>query len=453
MFDLDEFLPPFLSKNTKFTMTLEFDGSKRQCRKNLELVNATLDTLKLSQIEIKAVDDYIMTQQTFDKGKLASTNYDYGFDKIQLICTQKCDEDLHIFQMDVAAFSKENLNGPKEFVAQWLKEHPNRSLRQMTKLSMKNNLAFILFHTDKEEKKKIEEEKEEKEKIEEEKRKEEDEKKKIEEEKKKEEEENRKIEEEKRKIEEEKRKIEEEKRKIEEEKKKIEEEKEKIEKEEEKRKKEKEEEEKKKKKEDEINSIAIDLCKHVCENTSDFSKKSTAFGIIGYAHRALNNLDEAIKAFEVAQKENNDPKIKEALNETVKLKEKREAEAYINPEIAETENLKANELYKAQNYQEALKVYEEAIKRNPKMPKYYTNKAQCYIKLLEFDLAIKDCESAIKIDPKTIKAYQKKANCHFIIKEYYKALQTIEDGMKYFPDDQELNEIREKAILILHNIS
>ena len=407
MFDLDDILSPSENRIRKFTMTLEFDPSKRECKKNLELVNSALESMKLSEIEIKTAQDYIMTKQTFDKGVLDSTSYFYGFDKIQLICTQRRDEDLHIFQIDAAAFSKENLTGPEEFVVLWRKEHPDRLLRQMTTLSMGKNIAYILFHWDKEEKKKIEEEKEEK-----------------------------------KEIEEKKKKIEEEKKKIEEEKKKMEEEKKKIEKEEEKRKK---EEEAKKKKEDEINSIAIDLCKHVCDNTSDFSRKSTAFGIIGYAYRALNNLDEAIKAFEVAQMENNDPRIKEALNETIKIKEKREAEAYINPEIAETENLKANEL---QNYSEALKVYEEAIKRNPKMPKYYTNKAQCYIKLLEFDLAIKDCESAIKIEPKTIKAYQKKAICHFIIKEYYKALQTIEDGMKYFPDDQELKEIREKTLLI-----
>ena len=116
-------------------MTLEFDPSKRECRKNLELVNATLDSLKLSEIEIKTTQGYIMTRQTFDKGKLASTNYDYGFDKIQLLCMQRRDEDLHIFQMDVAAFSKENLSDHKEFVALLLKEHPNRLLRQMTKLS------------------------------------------------------------------------------------------------------------------------------------------------------------------------------------------------------------------------------------------------------------------------------------------------------------------------------
>ena len=195
---------------------------------------------------------------------------------------------------------------------------------------------------------------------------------------------------------------------------------------------------------------AIELCKHVNENSYDFNRRATAFGIIGYAYKAQNKLDEAIKAFEDSQMEKNDVRIKEAHKETLKLKEKLEAEAYINPEIAEEENKKANELYKAGKFPEALKVYEEAIKRNPKLPKYYTNRAQCYIKLMEFYQAIKDCETAIKLDPKTLKAYQKKANCHFITKEYHKVLQTIDEGIKIFPDDKELKEMREKTIMAIN---
>ena len=195
---------------------------------------------------------------------------------------------------------------------------------------------------------------------------------------------------------------------------------------------------------------SIELCKHVCENSYDFTRRATAFGIIGYAYRAQNKLDEALKAFEDSQMEKNDVRIKEAQKETLKLKKKLEEEAYINPEIAEEENKKANELYKAGKYPEALKVYEEAIKRNPKLPKYYTNRAQCYIKLMEFYQAIKDCESAIKIEPKTLKAYQKKANCHFITKEYHKVLQTIDEGMKLFPEDKELKEMKEKTILAIN---
>ena len=195
---------------------------------------------------------------------------------------------------------------------------------------------------------------------------------------------------------------------------------------------------------------AIELCKHVCENSRDFSRRATAFGIIGYAYKAQNKLEEAIKAFEDSQMEKNDNRIKEAQKETIKLKQKQEAEAYINPEIAEEENKKANELYKAGKFPDALKVYEEAIKRNPKLPKYYTNRAQCYIKLMEFYQAIKDCESAIKLEPKTLKAYQKKANCHFITKEYHKVLQTIDEGMKFFPDDNELKEMRMKTITAIN---
>ena len=192
---------------------------------------------------------------------------------------------------------------------------------------------------------------------------------------------------------------------------------------------------------------SIELCKHVCENCRDFTRRATAFGIMGYAYKAKGKLDEALKAFEDSQMEKNDERIKQAHKDTLKLKKEQEELAYINPEIAEQENQKANELYTSGKYPEALKIYEEAIKRNPKLPKYYTNRAQCYIKLMEFYRAIEDCERAIKLDPKTLKAYQKKANCHFITKEYHKVLQTVDDGLKLFPDDQELKSIREKTII------
>ena len=195
---------------------------------------------------------------------------------------------------------------------------------------------------------------------------------------------------------------------------------------------------------------AIELCKHVCDNSFDFTRRATAFGIIGYAYRAQDKLEEALKAFQDSQMEKNDVRIKEAEKETLKLKQKKEAEAYINPEKAEEENAKANELYKAGKFPDALKVYDEAIKRNPKLPKYYTNRAQCYIKLMEFYQAIRDCENAIKLDPKTLKAYQKKANCHFITKEYHKVLQTIDEGQKLFPVDPELKQMKEKTIMAIN---
>ena len=191
---------------------------------------------------------------------------------------------------------------------------------------------------------------------------------------------------------------------------------------------------------------AIELCKYVCENTSDFQKKSTAYGIIGYAYQSQNKINEAIKAFESSLLEKKDNRIKDALKQAEKIKKKIEEEAYIDPVKAEEENEKANQLFKAGKYPDALKIYNETIRRNPNLPKYYTNRATCFIKLMEFASAIKDCDKAIEIEPNSIKAYQKKATCHLMMKEYHKSLQCLEYAMKKFPDDLELKNIYSKTM-------
>ncbi len=191
---------------------------------------------------------------------------------------------------------------------------------------------------------------------------------------------------------------------------------------------------------------AIELCKYVCENTSDFQKKSTAYGIIGYAYQSQNKINEAIEAFENSLLEKKDNRIKDALKQAEKIKKKLEEEAYIDPVKAEEENEKANQLFKAGKYPDALKIYNETIRRNPNLPKYYTNRATCFIKLMEFASAIKDCDKAIEIEPNTIKAYQKKATCHLMMKEYHKSLECLEHAMKKFPDDLELKNIYSKTM-------
>jgi stress-induced-phosphoprotein 1 len=84
-------------------------------------------------------------------------------------------------------------------------------------------------------------------------------------------------------------------------------------------------------------------------------------------------------------------------------------------------------------YPQALAEYQEAIRRNPDVAKYYSNEGTAYIKLVDFTRA-RDCfDKALSKDSKYIKAYAKKADCHFFLKEYHKALETFEAGLKIDP--------------------
>lgn len=195
----------------------------------------------------------------------------------------------------------------------------------------------------------------------------------------------------------------------------------------------------------------IEECQYVVDNTFDFIKKSRAYGRMGYAFQELGDYDKAISCFENSLLENTDPRIKDALRFAQREKQRIEAERYINPELAEESNNKANEFYKGGKYPEALKEYNEAIKRNPESARYYSNRAACFIKLMGFNDALKDCDKALTIDPNFLRAIQRKATCHIMMKELHKAMDTYEKGLKLFPEDKELKDGYYKVVNMINN--
>ena len=84
-----------------------------------------------------------------------------------------------------------------------------------------------------------------------------------------------------------------------------------------------------------------------------------------------------------------------------------------------------------------MKHYTEALKRNPKDAKIYSNRAACYTKLNAFDLVIKDCDASIALDPGFVKAYLRKANVLKAMGQTQKAMDVYSKAMELDPNSDE----------------
>merc|ERR1711963_1358046 len=139
--------------------------------------------------------------------------------------------------------------------------------------------------------------------------------------------------------------------------------------------------------------------------TECISTCNKAIARMGNAYRKSGDLKNAKMAYEKALTEHRTPDYKLSLSEVEVEIKKAEEQAYINPELAEKEKEMGNALFKSGDFSSAVKKYTEAIKRNPKDPKLYSNRAACFTKLMSFDLALKDCEKCIELEPTFVKAY------------------------------------------------
>ncbi|KAI8812832.1 hypothetical protein BJ742DRAFT_791957 [Cladochytrium replicatum] len=154
----------------------------------------------------------------------------------------------------------------------------------------------------------------------------------------------------------------------------------------------------------------------------DYKLVSRAFGRAGNAYLQLDDLDNAIKYFNKSLSEHRTPDILNKLREVEKLKKERDELNYQNPELSNVARERGNGHFKDHHYPEAMKEYNEAVRRNPKDARNYSNRAACFIKLMAFPEAEKDCDRAIELDENFVRAYVRKAAIYQFKKDYMKAI-------------------------------
>ncbi|KAI9084857.1 hypothetical protein K1719_033263 [Acacia pycnantha] len=154
--------------------------------------------------------------------------------------------------------------------------------------------------------------------------------------------------------------------------------------------------------------------------------------------KCSKDYEPAIETFQKALTEHRNPDTLKKLNDAEKAKKELEQQEYLDPKLADEEREKGNDFFKQPNYPEAVKHYTESLRRNPKDPRTYSNRAACYTKLGAMPEGLKDADKCIELDPTFVKGYTRKGAIQFFMKEYDKALETYQEGLKHDSNNQEL---------------
>lgn len=197
---------------------------------------------------------------------------------------------------------------------------------------------------------------------------------------------------------------------------------------------------------------SITTCEKAVEEArslrADFKLIAKAYGRIGSCYLKKSDYTNAIKYLQKSLTEHRTPEILNKLHDTERLKKEAESQEYINPELAEKAREDGNAKFKAGLFAEAVQFYTEAIKRDPKDPRSYNNRALAYTKLAALPEALKDAKEATSVDPTFVKGYIRESVVLQAMREYSRsmeALQAAEDADKEQSNIREIDQQRQKV--------
>ncbi|XP_058125350.1 dnaJ homolog subfamily C member 7 isoform X2 [Anopheles ziemanni] len=108
--------------------------------------------------------------------------------------------------------------------------------------------------------------------------------------------------------------------------------------------------------------------------------------------------------------------------------------------LAEEKKNAGNEEYKSKRYDDALRLYTEAINLSPDTAAYYGNRSACHMMRGDYRAALNDVKKAISIDEKYEKGYIRMAKCSLVLGDVVGTEQAIRKFLSFDPSNTALRD-------------
>ena len=135
---------------SQIVFKIVFEFSERKAW-DIDKINDVLSTIPLSYLNIADNEGYLETTNYSDKAghSFKEITYRYGFDKVSLICVQDNEKERHYYQIDTNFFAKGEIKDFDMLSEFWYKEHPERIISMVYKISRDDGDAFVIIHHEK----------------------------------------------------------------------------------------------------------------------------------------------------------------------------------------------------------------------------------------------------------------------------------------------------------------